>query len=121
MLLSEVQIILKADVLAGDGQLDKEVLVGCGSDLMSDVLAFAKEKALLITGILNTQVIRTAEMLDLRCVVFARGKTPTKEIVDLAIEKNIVVMKTKYSLFQACGLLYSGGLKGDLADNDYSL
>lgn len=121
MLLSDVQQILKADVLTGNERLESEVVVGCGSDLMSDVLAFAKEKAVLVTGILNPQVIRTAEMVDMKCVVFARGKTPTEEIINLAKEKKIVVMKTKYSLFQACGLLYTGGLRGEIVDNEYSL
>ncbi len=114
MLLTEVAEVLNAKVLACEEKMYREVLIGCGSDLMSDVLAFSKEKAILLTGLLNQQVIRTAEMMDFKAVVFVRGKTPGDEILQMANERSIVVLNTQFSLFAACGLLYSNGLEGDI-------
>ena len=89
-----------------------EVCAACGSDLMSDVLAFVKDQAMLLTGLVNPQVIRTAEMMDMKCIVFVRGKRPDEDMIDLAIERDIVLMCTKLEMFTACGLLYKNGLKG---------
>ncbi|MDR2940659.1 MAG: hypothetical protein LBV08_10130 [Clostridiales bacterium] len=116
MLLSDVAKVLDANVFACGDKLYREVVSACGSDLMSDVLAFSdcKEKAVLLTGLLNQQVIRTAEMMDFKAVIFVRGKTPTEEIREMANEREIVVFNTEHSLFSACGLLYSNGLKGDI-------
>ena len=110
MKLTVVRELLEAEVLAGEDKLDKEVNSACGSDLMSDVLAFVKDQALLLTGLVNGQVIRTAEMMDISAVVFVRGKKPTAEIIELANEYNMVVMTTRLPLYPACGKLYSGGL-----------
>ena len=110
MKLSEVKEILDAKVLTGEEFLDKEVNSACGCDLMSDVLAFVKDKALLLTGLINPQVIRTAEMMDMKAVVFVRGKTPTEEMISLAEESGIVIMTTELPLYLTCGKLYSNGL-----------
>ena len=80
MYLTEVRDILSADVLSGADALDQEVRSACGSDFMSDVLAYVKDQALLLTGLVNPQVIRTAEMMDMKCVVFVRGKLPDAQI-----------------------------------------
>ncbi|MEG1858683.1 MAG: DRTGG domain-containing protein, partial [Pseudoflavonifractor sp.] len=92
MKLQEIETILNATVLCGADHLDREVLSACGSDFMSDVLAYVKNQALLLTGLVNPQVIRTAEMVDMKCVVFVRGKTPDASILALARERDIVVM-----------------------------
>ncbi len=110
MKLMEVKEILSADVISGEENLDREVLSACGSDLMSDVLAFVKDQALLLTGLMNPQVIRTAEMMDMKAVVFVRGKTPTEEMISLAEESGIVIMTTELPLYLTCGKLYSNGL-----------
>lgn len=110
MKLSEVKNILSAEVLTGEEFLDKEVYSACGCDLMSDVLAFVKDRALLLTGLINTQVIRTAEMMDIETVIFVRGKKPSEEIVGMAKMKDIVVMTTEYPLYIAGGKLYEAGL-----------
>ncbi len=112
MTVKEAAQILEAEVLVGEN-LDVEIKTACGSDMMSDVLAFVKDQALLLTGLCNPQVIRTAEMMDMRCVVFVRGKEVDPEILELARSRDIIVMKTKYRMFTACGLLYSGGLRGE--------
>ena len=110
MKIREIQKILNAEVLACEDLLDREVHSACGSDMMSDVLAYAKDQAVLLTGLVNMQVVRTAEMMDMLCVVFVREKPIPNDIIDLAIEKGIVLLKTKERMFNACGILYSAGL-----------
>ncbi len=109
MKISDIQKLLNATVLTCPSNLDKEVKSACGSDMMSDVLAFVKDQAVLLTGLVNMQVIRTAEMMDMICVVFVRSKTPNEEILSLAEEKGIVVLTTSHRMFDACGILYSNG------------
>jgi len=104
--------VLNAKVLRGGDKLDTPVFTACCSDLMSDVLAFVDEKTVLITGLTNPHVIRTSEMLDLKCLVFVRGKIPTEDILDSAEEQGLVVITTKMTAFSACGLLYDMGLRG---------
>jgi predicted transcriptional regulator len=115
MTLREVQTILDARLLTGEELLDRTVNTACGSDLMSDVLAYVKDQALLLTGLVNQQVIRTAEMMDMVCVIFVRDKEPGQEILDLAREKGIAVMSSPHRMFTSCGLLYQAGLNGGLA------
>ena len=79
---------------------------------MSDVLAYTEEDTVLLTGLCNNQVIRTAEMLDLKSIVFVRGKCPTEEIVDLAKEDDILILRTEHTMYSASGILYSHGLQG---------
>lgn len=110
MKVYEIKNILDAAVLCGEEHLQTEVLSACGSDMMSDVLAFVKDQAVLLTGLCNPQVIRTAEMLDMKCVVFIRNKKPDKLIVDMAKAKNIVVLTSPLRMYSACGLLYAAGL-----------
>ena len=112
MTLQEVKDILDAQLLCGDQLLSSTVNTACGSDMMSDVLAYVKDQAVLLTGLMNQQVIRTAEMMDMVCVIFVRGKTPGEDIVALAKQKEIAVMTTPHRMFTACGLLYSNGLRG---------
>ena len=110
MKLQDVKTILSAEVVAVENELDREVLSAFGCDLMSDVLAFVDEQALLLTGLVNPQVVRTAEMMDMKAIVFVRGKEPTEEIIEIANDANIVIMKTDMTLYTACGKLYAGGL-----------
>ncbi|MDD6160761.1 MAG: DRTGG domain-containing protein [Oscillospiraceae bacterium] len=112
MLLTEVREILDAEVLCGVDRLNMEVLSACGSDFMSDVLAFVKNQALLLTGLVNPQVVRTAEMMDMKCIVFVRGKRPTDEMLTLADEYGMVVLATKKPMYLSCGELYLHGLRG---------
>ena len=115
MLLSDIKKILDADILSGedaDALENKEIHTACGCDLMSDVLAFVKDQSLLLTGLINSQVIRTAEMMDIVAVCFVRGKTPTDDVIALAKDKGITILKTSYPLYMACGMLYQSGLRG---------
>ena len=111
MKISEIRELLDADLLVGQDIAEKEVFSACGSDMMSDVLAYVKDQAVLLTGLVNSQVIRTAEMMDMVCIVFVRSKRPTEEMLDLARESGIAVMCTKKRMYEACGKLYAGGLK----------
>lgn len=108
----EIVDILKADVLAGKDNMDMEIYSACGADLMSDVMAFVKESVILCTGLVNPQVVRTAEMMDINVICFVRGKVPGDSIIELAEEKGITVLATKEPLFIACGKLYSAGIRG---------
>ena len=110
MKLRQIADLLGAEVLCGEQQLDEEAYSACGSDMMSDVLAYVKDQAVLITGLVNPQVVRTAMMMDMRCVVFVRGKRPTQEMVELANENHIAVLVSGYRMYEACGKLYAGGL-----------
>ena len=112
MKISEIKNILNAELICGEDLLESEVFTACGSDMMSDVLAFVKEQAVLLSGLVNPQVIRTAEMMDMKCIVFVRGKKPSLDMIDLATERDIVLLRSDLEMFTACGLLYTNGLKG---------
>jgi len=111
--LKQVQELLNAKILCGEDKLETEVNSACGCDLMSDVLAFVKDRALLLSGLVNPQVIRTAEMMDISSIVFVRGKMPDENTLNLAKEKNIAVFSTELPLYISCGKLYSNGLTGE--------
>jgi predicted transcriptional regulator len=104
--------VLEAKVASGEALLDLEVDAACGADLMSDVMAFVKEKVVLLTGLANPQAIRTADLLDIKVVVLVRGKTPTGDLVDMARENGMALLSTRFSMFLACGRLYEAGLRG---------
>jgi len=112
MTLREIKELLEAEVLVGHTQLDKEVTTAFGADLMSDVLAFAKPGSLLITGLTNPQVVRTADVLDIAGILMVRGKKPTPETIRLAEELGIPILATKYILFESAGRLYAKGIRG---------
>ncbi len=109
MTLRDAARIIEAEILVGEDLLDQEIGSICGSDMMSEVLAFTNEHSVLLTGLCNTQVLRTADMLDLECLIFIRGKQPTPEMLKMAEEDGRVVMKTKFGMFSACGKLYEAG------------
>ncbi|MBR0365344.1 MAG: hypothetical protein IJH94_00905 [Clostridia bacterium] len=115
MLLSDVCRILDAKVITDEATeaIDGiDIHMACGCDLMSDVLAFVKDQALLLTGLMNQQVIRTAEMMDIIAVCFVRGKLPADDVVELAKKRGITLIATEHPLYSACGMLYDKGLRG---------
>ena len=112
MTAKDVRDVLGARVLVGEDHLEVEVRSACGSDMMSDVLAFSKDHSVLLTGLCNPQVIRTAEMLDIVCLIFVRGKKPDQTILDMAKERELIVMETGHRMFSSCGMLYQAGLGG---------
>jgi len=112
MKIREIVKLLNCQVLAGSDYLDTEVKAGCGCDLMSDVLAFIKPDSILLTGLNNPQVIRTAEIAEIKVICLVRGKQPAREVIDLAKDKEIILLSTFLPLFEACGKLYMNGLIG---------
>ncbi len=113
MKIIEIKDLLEAEILCGSEHIENDCMSACGSDMMSDVLAFVKNQAVLLTGLVNPQVIKTAVMMDMYCIVFVRSKQPTLEMIELAEEAGIVLLSTGKRMFEACGLLYANGLKGE--------
>jgi len=108
----DIAKVLNAEILVPGNDMENEVFSVCGSDLMSDVMAYVKDNVVLLTGLVSPQVIRTAEMMDIKVVVFVRGKKPPATVTKLAQEKDIIVMSTSETMFTACGKLYSSGVTG---------
>ena len=111
MTVKEIAAVLKAQWLCCEEEGDRTVLNAFASDMMSDVLAYVQEDTLLLTGLVNSQSIRTAEMLDLPCVVFVRGKNPHRDAIERAQEMGMPALSTQYTMFESCGRLYAAGLK----------
>lgn len=110
MTIREMAERIDAVVYAEPEQLDEDLSGAFSSDMMSDVLAFADNRDVLLTGLLNPQIVRTAHMLDMRCIIIVRGKTATDEIKRLATENHIALLETKLTMYVASGKLYEGGL-----------
>ncbi len=110
MTIREIAERIDAAVYAEPDQIDEEMTGAFGSDMMSDVLAFAENRDVLLTGLLNPQIVRTAHMLDMRCIIIVRGKTATEEIKRLAAENHIALLETQLTMYEASGKLYEGGL-----------
>jgi len=111
MTVREAVTILDGQFFCGESNGEMEIGSACGADLMSDVMAFVKDKVLLLTGLVNPQVIRTAELLDIHCIIFVRGKVPGRDIVEMAEQSDIILGGTKLPMFLSCGKLYEAGLK----------
>ncbi len=112
MTLQEIRDLLKCEVLAGEDDLQVDVQQVVASDGMSEILAFAKSKELMITGLTNIQSIRTADIAGVSAVIYCRGKRPDKKVIDFARQKRIPVLVTNMVMFDICGILYNKGLKG---------
>jgi predicted transcriptional regulator len=112
MTLKEIKELLQAEVIHGDDCLDLEITFAGASDLMSDVLAFGKPGILLLTGLSNFQSVRTANIIDAKAIVYVRGKKPDKMGIEIAKEKGIPLLSTKYMMYTACGLLFCHGVPG---------
>lgn len=113
MTLNDIKTILDCELITGENCLAKEVHTACGSDMMSDVLAFVKDQSILLTGLVNPQVVRTADMMDMICIIFVRGKQPDADMIELADERGIALMSTTHRMFTSCGLLWENGLRGN--------
>lgn len=114
MTLGEIKDLLDADVIVGEGKLGIEVKAAFAADLMSDVLSFAKPGSILLTGLTNPLVIRTADTMDLLAIIFVRGKRPLAEAIELAAQKNIPLLATRYIMFETSGRLYKAGIRGSI-------
>ncbi len=117
MKASDVAKTLDAQVVCGETYLESvEVDYAFGADMMSDVLAFARNRTLFLTGMVTQHTLRTADVLDIRCIVFVRGKEVPPEIVEMAKEYEMVLLRTDKTLFTSCGMLYAAGLRSSTRD-----
>jgi predicted transcriptional regulator len=107
-----VVTLLDAEVLSRQVNYNHTFASGAAADLMSDVLTYAPTSSVLLTGLINPQVVRTAEMAGILAIVFVRGKHPPGETLRLAEEVGIPLLSTRYTMYEACGLLYHAGLAG---------
>ena len=121
MKICTIRELLDAHVITGEERLGDHVYSACGSDMMSDVLAYVKDQAVLLTGLVNAQVVRTAEMMDMHCIVFVRSKQPTPDMIELARESGMVLLATDKRMYEACGILYSNGLVGNKVKKESSV
>lgn len=112
MTLKKISELLHAEIVWIDQTCDIDIQVAKASDLMSDVLTFSGPGKLLITGLTNTHTIRTCDIAGIKAIVFARGKKPASEVVELGKKATIALLTTNLSMFEACGILYTHGLKG---------
>jgi len=111
MTIAEAINLLEGQFFSGEEKADYEIFSAFGADLMSDVMAFVKDNVLLLTGLVNPQVIRTAELLDIHAIIFVRGKVPSRDMIDMARESGIILGGTKLTMFLSCGKLYEAGLR----------
>ena len=111
MRLADVLDAVSGKAITQSLDLDLQVSAACGADLMSDVLAFTHAGTLLLTGLTNPQVVRTAEMAGVQVILFVRGKVPPRETISLAEEKNIPLTATRLTMYESCGRLYAAGLE----------
>jgi len=119
MKLSELIQLVNGTLLTHHLSEDVEIAGAMGADLMSDVLTSIQPESILMTGLCNPQVVRTALIADIRAIVFVRGKSPTIETIEIANEENIPLIKTNFGMFEACGILYAKGLPGYETSNNH--
>lgn len=112
MKIRELIEVLEGHVIVDNHDPETDFPLGGAADLMSDVLAFGAEGMVLMTGLTNPQVVRTAEMAGIEVVVFVRDKTPPPETMELARESGITLIRVSYTMYEACGRLYQAGLPG---------
>lgn len=116
MKLANIIQFIGGKLLVDGADLNCEVKGGFGADLMSDVLASMKPDSILLTGLTNPQVVRTAQMADIRAIVLVRGKQPPRETLELARQEGIPLISTPYGMFEVCGRLYQAGLTSSERD-----
>lgn len=110
MTIQEIAETIDAVWLCGEENAQREIYSAFASDMMSDVLAYVTEDTLLLTGLVNSQSVRTCEMLDVPCIIFVRGKEPQPDALEMAEEIGLPALKTPCTMFEACGRLYKAGL-----------
>ena len=110
MNLKEIVNLAEGIPLNPEVDLDIKIRGGCGADLMSDVLASSQPKAVLLTGLTNPQVVRTAQIAEFRAIIFVRGKQPQAETIDIATQENMPLISSPFGMFELCGRLHKAGL-----------
>ena len=114
MKICQLAQIIDAQFVCGEEKNEKEISSAFACDLMSDVLAYVNESnGVLLSGLANPQVVRTAAMMDMSCVVLVRNKMPDQKTIELAKQNDIVLLQCQHNMYTACGLLFGAGLMGD--------
>jgi serine kinase of HPr protein (carbohydrate metabolism regulator) len=111
MTIKDISERIDGHIICNEDRDSLEVEYAFSSDLMSDVLTISRENMVLITGLTNLQAIRTSEMSDISCIIFARDKKVNSDIISLAKENNMILIESPYSMFRISGELYKAGLK----------
>ncbi len=111
MKISEIAKLIDGKIECNADLAENEVYSAFSSDMMSDVLAFSRDQGILVTGLVNPQIVRTAMMVDIGCIIVVRGKTLDDGVVNLATQNGIVVITTKRNMFETSGILYGAGIK----------
>lgn len=112
MKLSEVASVVDARTIGGDASDGVEIAYGVASDVMSDVLSLTRPDTMLLTGIDDSHVLRAAQALHIVAILYVRGVVPSRETIEAAEERGIVLLSTHHTMFTACGLLYEAGVRG---------
>jgi predicted transcriptional regulator len=120
MTLQEIKDLLDAEILAGGNQMHTEVISAFSADMMSDLLAFGSAGSVLLTRMTSPQVIRTSDILSIAAIIMVRGKIPPLEVIQLSEELNVPILATRFLQFEAAGLLYANGLRGNIDKVDES-
>jgi predicted transcriptional regulator len=111
MIVKDIAKLINGKVICCEDRLSNTIEYAFASDLMSDVLTIDRENILLITGLVNMQAVRTSEMSEINCIVFARDKRVSNDIISVARENNMVLIESPYSVFRISGELYKAGVK----------
>ncbi len=111
MTLEKIKELLNAHIVSENSDLSLPIEFAIASDLMSDVLSAVQPGELLLTGLTNNQVIRTCEIAGIQAVVFVRGKRPNAETIKMGESCNIPILSTQLTMFEACGILFTQGIK----------
>jgi hypothetical protein len=110
MNLKEVIKLAGGSLLTPGVNINIQINGGIGADLMSDVLAASQSNAVLLTGLTNPQVVRTAQMAEFRAIIFVRGKVPQQETLQIALQENMPLISSPFGMFELCGRLHKAGL-----------
>ena len=110
MYLKDIIELVDGTALNPNVDMNIKIRGGCGADLMSDVLASSEPKAVLLTGLTNPQVVRTAQIAEFRAIIFVRGKQPQPETLHIATQENIPLITSPFGMFELCGRLHQAGL-----------
>lgn len=111
MKISEIAKLIDGKIECNADLANNEVYSAFSSDMMSDVLAFVRDQGILITGLVNPQIVRTAMMVDIGCIIVVRGKRPDDGVIGLASQNGIVIVTTELNMFETSGILYGAGIK----------
>ena len=110
MKIKDIASVVEGSILCSPEAADTDIASACAVDMMSDVLAYVRDQGALITGLVNPQVVRTAVMVDIACIVFVCGKRPDADMIKLAENYKIVFIATEMSTYEAVGRLSAAGL-----------